>query len=100
LNITYDGVRALTEKLIEHAGVKKVRVGTVVSDKMDKTVVVSVESLKKHPVYQKYVKRSKKFKVHDAKNECNIGDIIRFVETRPLSKEKSWKMIEIIEKAK
>ena len=79
---------------------KKIRVGTVVSDKMDKTIVVKVEDLKKHPVYKKYIKRSKQYKVHDEKNECNVGDIIRFVKIRPISKQKSWKLIDVIEKAK
>ena len=80
--------------------VKKVRVGTVVSDQMNKTVVAHVEELKKHAVYKKYIKRSKKYMVHDERNECNIGDTIRFVETRPISKAKCWKLVEIIERAK
>lgn len=80
--------------------VKKVRVGTVVSDRMDKTVVVNVETMKKHPIYRKYIKRSKRFKVHDEKNACGIGDVIRFVETRPISKDKCWRLVEIVEKAK
>lgn len=79
---------------------KKARVGTVVSDKMDKTVVVAVGRLKKHPLYNKYIRRTKKYKVHDEKNECKAGDTIRFVETRPISKDKNWKLIDIIEKAK
>lgn len=80
--------------------VKKLQVGTVVSDRMDKTVVAQVEILKKHPIYKKYIKRSKRYKVHDEQNECRIGDIIRFVETRPISKDKCWKLVEIIERAK
>ena len=80
--------------------IKKVRVGTVVSNLMDKTVVARVEELKKHAIYKKYIKRSKKYMVHDAKNECNIGDTIRFIETRPISKAKCWKLVEIIERAK
>ena len=80
--------------------VKKVRVGTVVSNQMDKTVVARVEMLKKHAMYKKYIKRSRKYKVHDERNECNIGDTIRFVETRPISKAKCWKLVEIIERAK
>ncbi len=79
---------------------KKLRYGVVVSDKMDKTVVVVVETLKKHPRYKKYIKRTKKYKVHDEKNECRVGDTISFVETRPISKEKCWKLVEIIERAK
>lgn len=86
--------RAIEEKS------KKMRVGTVVSDKMDKTIVVRVESLKKHPVYKKYIKSSRKYKVHDERNDSNIGDIVRFVEVRPISKYKSWKLVDIIEKAK
>lgn len=76
------------------------KTGTVVSNKMEKTVVAVVKTMVKHPVYKKYIKRSKRYKVHDAKNECNIGDIIRFKETRPISKEKSWVLIDIIERAK
>jgi small subunit ribosomal protein S17 len=79
---------------------KKLRVGIVVSDKMEKTVVASVESLKKHPTYKKYIKRSKRYKVHDEKNECREGDIIRFVETRPISKEKRCTLVEVIKRAK
>ena len=79
---------------------KKLRMGTVVSDKMDKTIVVKVERLRKHPMYKKYIKRSKKYKVHDQNNECNIGDTVRFMETRPISKDKSWKLVDIIERAK
>ena len=78
----------------------KQRVGIVVSDKMEKTVVASVESLKKHPIYKKYIKRSKRYKVHDEKNECREGDIIRFVETRPISKDKRCTLVEVIERAK
>jgi len=74
--------------------------GTVVSNKMDKTVVAVVKTMVKHPVYKKYIKRSKRYKVHDEKNQCNIGDIIRFKETRPISKEKSWVLVDILERAK
>jgi len=80
--------------------IKKVRVGIVLSDKMDKTVVVSVGRLKKHLLYKKYIRRTKNYKVHDEKNECKVGDTIRFIDTRPISKDKKWKMVEIIEKAK
>lgn len=80
--------------------IKKVREGTVLSDKMDKTVVVAVGRLKKHRLYKKYIRRTKNYKVHDEKNECKVGDTIRFVDTRPISKDKKWKMVEIIEKAK
>lgn len=78
---------------------RKTRVGTVVSDKMDKTVVVKVERMMAHPEYGKTVKRSKRLKAHDEKNECRVGDIVRLVETRPLSKEKRWRVAEIIKKA-
>lgn len=77
-------------------GTRKVRVGTVVSDKMDKTVVVAVETLKRHPLYKKTVRRTKKFKAHDEHNECRIGDRVRIMETRPLSKEKRWRVVEIL----
>mgnify|MGYP001181002206 FL=1 len=80
-------------------GRRKVRVGTVVSDKMDKTVVVAVETLIKHKLYGKFVKRTKKFKAHDENNECRIGDKVRIMETRPLSKDKRWRVVEIVEKA-
>ncbi len=81
-------------------GRRKVRVGRVVSDKMDKTIVVAVESFKKHPLYSKRVKNTKKFKAHDEENSCGIGDTVRIMETRPLSKDKRWRLTEIIEKAK
>ena len=74
--------------------------GIVVSNKMDKTVVVQVEYNKMHRLYKKYVKRSKKFKAHDEKNECQEGDVVKIVHTRPLSKEKYWKVLEVISKAK
>jgi small subunit ribosomal protein S17 len=77
-----------------------VRVGKVVSDRMDKTVVVSIERLVRHPVYGRYVRRRTKFKVHDENNQCRIGDIIRFMETRPLSKDKRWRFVELVEKAR
>lgn len=81
-------------------GRRKVRVGRVVSDKMDKTIVVAVESFVKHPLYSKRVKNTKKFKAHDEENTCGIGDTVRIMETRPLSKDKRWRLTEIIEKAK
>ena len=79
---------------------RKVKVGTVVSDKMDKTVVVAIEDFVRHPLYGKAVKRTKKFKAHYEKNECRIGDRIRIMETRPISKQKRWRLVEIVEKAK
>ena len=79
---------------------RKVRTGKVVSNKMDKTIVVAVENHVKHPLYGKIVKRTYKLKAHDEKNECNIGDTVRVMETRPLSKDKRWRLTEIIERAK
>lgn len=79
---------------------RKLRSGKVVSDRMDKTLVVSIERLVKHPVYGRYVRKRSKFKVHDEKNECRIGDVIRFMETRPLSKDKRWRFVEFVERAK
>lgn len=79
---------------------RKTRVGTVVSDKMDKTCVISIADNVKHPLYKKIIKRTSKLKAHDEKNECGIGDRVKIMETRPLSKDKNWRVIEIIEKAK
>jgi small subunit ribosomal protein S17 len=79
---------------------RKERVGLVISNKMDKTIRVFVERKVKHPKYGKFVKKSSKFMAHDEKNECNIGDVVRIMETRPLSKNKCWRLIEIIERAK
>jgi len=78
----------------------KVRIGVVSSAKMDKTVTVLIERKLKHPIYGKFVKKSKKFFVHDEKNECSEGDTVKITETRPLSKNKSWRLVEILEKAK
>ncbi|WMJ24175.1 30S ribosomal protein S17 [Paludicola sp. MB14-C6] len=79
---------------------RKTRVGTVVSNKMDKTVVVSIADNVKHPLYKKIIKRTVKLKAHDENNECGIGDRVEIMETRPLSKDKRWRVVEIIEKAK
>ena len=79
---------------------RKTRVGKVVSDQMDKTVVVSIQDNVKHPLYKKIIKRSVKFKAHDEKNECGIGDRVMIMETRPISKDKKWRVVQIIEKAK
>ncbi|MBR3489557.1 MAG: 30S ribosomal protein S17 [Bacteroidales bacterium] len=79
---------------------RKERVGVVVSNKMDKSIVVMVERKVKHPMYGKFVKKSSKFMAHDEKNECNIGDVVRIMETRPLSKNKCWRLVEIVERAK
>ena len=79
---------------------RKTRVGTVVSDKMDKTVVVAIKDNVKHPLYKKVIKNTYKLKAHDEKNECRVGDRVSVMETRPLSKDKHWRLVEIIEKAK
>ena len=79
---------------------RKVRVGRVVSDKMDKTVVVAIADRVAHPLYKKIVGRTYKLKAHDEKNECGIGDTVKVMETRPLSKDKRWRVVEIVEKAK
>lgn len=78
---------------------RKVQTGKVVSDKMDKTIVVAVETYKKHELYHKRIKYTKKFKAHDENNEAKIGDTVRIMETRPLSKEKNWRLVEVVEKA-
>ena len=79
---------------------RKTRVGKVTSNKMDKTIVVAVEDHVKHPLYNKIVKRTYKLKAHDENNECNIGDTVKVMETRPLSKDKRWRLVEILERAK
>ena len=79
---------------------RKTRVGKVVSDKMDKTVVVSIQDNVKHPLYKKIIKRTVKLKAHDADNACGIGDKVQVMETRPISKDKNWRLVEIIERAK
>jgi len=84
---------------MEERNYRETRSGKVVSDKMDKTIVVAVESFVKHPLYQKRVKKTVKFKAHDEQNACNIGDTVKIMETRPLSKDKRWRLIEILEKA-
>ncbi len=81
-------------------GLRKTRTGTVTSDKMDKTIVVSIKSKVRHPLYGKIINKTKKFQAHDEKNECGIGDKVKIMETRPLSKHKRWRLVEIIEKAK
>jgi small subunit ribosomal protein S17 len=84
---------------MEKTGQRKTRQGTVVSNKMEKTVVVRVERLTKHPRYNKTIKRAKKFKAHDEQNQCAIGDIVEIMETRPLSKDKRWRVTEIVKRA-
>lgn len=81
-------------------GVRKTRVGTVVSDRMDKTVVVAVERITAHPLYGRRIKRTKRLKAHDENNQCRVGDRVKLMETRPLSKDKCWRVVEVIDKAK
>ena len=85
---------------MEKRNLRKERTGLVISNKMDKSIVVQIERLYKHAVYGKYVKKTNKFVAHDEKNDCNIGDTVRIMETRPLSKIKNWRLVEIIERAK
>ena len=84
----------------EVRGMRKTRVGVVVSDKMDKTITIAVKYRVRHPLYGKIMNRTTKIKAHDEKNECGIGDTVRVMETRPLSKDKRWRLVEIVEKAK
>ena len=84
----------------QNRGMRKTRVGVVVSDKMDKTIVVKLSTRVKHPLYSKYINKTTKIKAHDENNECGIGDTVRVMETRPLSREKRWRLVEIVEKAK
>jgi len=85
---------------MEKRNLRKERIGIVVSNKMEKSITVKVERQLKHPMYGKFVRKSKRFIAHDEKNECNIGDTVRIMETRPLSKNKNWRLVEIIERAK
>jgi small subunit ribosomal protein S17 len=85
---------------MEERNLRKTRTGIVTSDKMDKTITVAVERKVKHPIYGKFVKKTTKFHAHDEKGECTIGDVVKIMETRPLSKDKRWRLVEIIEKAK
>ena len=80
--------------------IRKTKTGVVSSDKMDKTITVAVERKVKHPIYGKFVKKTTKFHAHDDKNECSIGDVVKIMETRPLSKTKRWRLIEVVEKVK
>lgn len=86
--------------MAENRGNRKSRVGVVVSDKMDKTIVVEIRTRVKHPLYGKIMNRTEKFKAHDEENTCGEGDTVRIMETRPMSKDKRWRLVEIIEKAK
>ena len=87
-------------KAVEERNLRKTRVGVVVSDKMDKTIVVAVRDNVRHPLYKKIVKKTYKLKAHDEKNDCRIGDTVKVMETRPLSKDKRWRLVEIVERAK
>jgi len=85
---------------MEERNLRKTRVGKVISDKMDKTIVVAIEDHVRHPLYKKIVKKTYKLKAHDENNECGIGDTVKVMETRPLSKDKRWRLVQVIEKAK
>lgn len=86
---------------MEHKrNLRRERIGTVVSNKMDKSIVIAVKRKIKHPIYGKFVNRTSKFVAHDQENSCNIGDVVKIMETRPLSKRKNWRLVEIIERAK
>ena len=88
------------EEISKERNLRKERIGVVVSDKMDKTIVVAEKRKVKHPIYGKFVNKTTKYYVHDESNTCNIGDTVRIMETRPLSKNKRWRLVEIIERAK
>jgi len=85
---------------MENRGYRKTRIGVVVSDKMDKTAVVAIKTKVRHPLYGKMVNSTRKFKVHDEENQCGVGDTVKIMETRPISKDKRWRLVEIVEKAK
>ena len=85
---------------MEERNLRKTRVGKVTSNKMDKTIVVAIEDHVKHPLYKKIVKRTYKLKAHDEENTCNIGDTVKVMETRPISKDKRWRLVEVVERAK
>ena len=85
---------------MEQRALRKTRVGIVVSNKMKKTITVAIERKVQHPIYKKYFKKTTKLMAHDEKNECNIGDVVKIMETRPLSKIKRWRLVEVVEKAK
>ncbi|MDR1160682.1 MAG: 30S ribosomal protein S17 [Syntrophomonadaceae bacterium] len=86
--------------MVENQANRKVKIGTVTSNKMEKTITVRVDTVKRHPLYKKTIKTSKKYKSHDEKNEAGIGDVVKIMETRPLSKDKRWRLLEIVKKAK
>lgn len=85
---------------VQSRNMRRERIGVVTSNKMEKTIVIAVKRKEKHPIYGKFVNKTSKFTAHDEKNDCNIGDTVRIMETRPLSKNKSWRLVEIIERAK
>jgi small subunit ribosomal protein S17 len=85
---------------MEQRGLRKTRTGIVISDKMDKTITIAIERKVPHPIYKKYYKKTTKLMAHDEKSECRVGDKVRVMETRPLSKSKRWRLVEIVEKAK
>ncbi|MFZ0216934.1 MAG: 30S ribosomal protein S17 [Candidatus Dormiibacterota bacterium] len=92
----------MTETAVEarERGYRKIRTGRVVSDKMEKTVVVAVEERKTHPIYKKVIRRQERLKAHDEQNTCRVGDLVRLMETRPVSKDKRWRVVEVVEKAR
>lgn len=85
---------------MENRNTRKIRIGSVVSNKMSKSIIVAIERRVAHPIYKKYFKKTTKLMAHDEKNECGLGDIVKIMETRPLSKRKKWRLVEIVEKAK
>jgi len=90
----------IASRVMSERNLRKSRIGVVTSDKMEKSITVIVERRLRHPIYGKFVKKTKKFMAHDEKNECTVGDTVKIMETRPLSKNKRWRLIEVIEKAK
>jgi small subunit ribosomal protein S17 len=98
--MTDTATKTQTENPTGARGQRKVRLGTVISDKMNQTIIVQVGTSKAHRLYRKTVQQRTRFKVHDEKNECGVGDLVRITETRPISKEKRWRLLEIVEKAK
>ena len=90
----------MSEIQVETRGRRKTRIGLVTSNKMDKSITVSVERKVKHPIYGKFLKKTTKFMAHDEQNECSIGDLVKIMETRPLSKNKCWRLVEVVEKVK
>ncbi|HVA38432.1 MAG TPA: 30S ribosomal protein S17 [Candidatus Dormibacteraeota bacterium] len=88
------------EQAVEERGRRKVKIGRVASSKMEKTIVVVTETRVPHPVYKKIVRKSERFKAHDEQNECNVGDLVKIMECRPISKEKRWRLVEVVERVK